>query len=364
MKPSDISRLRLTSQQINGSKFKNAKDLTEWMGAIQAQDFNMAKWALGVRLPNSTDKTIESAIDRGEIIRIHVLRPTWHFVSPDDINWMLDLTANQIKASMKSRDKVLELTDNIFSKSNSVIEKALITGEHLSREDLVLELNRANIQTNNNRTSHLMVRAELDGIICSGKVKNNKQTYTLLTNRILKTKKLSKDEALGKLAMKYFKSHCPATLQDFTWWSGLPAGDARHALEMVKSNFISETIGKNTYWFTNSFSALKDKKDLISFLPAYDEFIISYKDRSASLMNEDTKKALSTNGIFRPVILLNGIATGLWKRTVKNDKILLETEFFRSSEKITKASIENAILTYAQFQNKNVEVVQNQHSDF
>jgi Winged helix DNA-binding domain len=364
MKPSDISRFRLTSQQITGSQFNKAKDLVSWMGAIQAQDFNMAKWAVGVRLHDSTDKTIESAIDSGEIIRIHVLRPTWHFVSPEDIHWMLDLTANQIKSSMKSRDKALELTDKVYSKSNAVIAKTLQDEDHSLREDLVLALNRANIKTDNNRTSHLMVRAELDGIVCSGKLKNNKQTYTLLTNRVSKTKKLTKDEALGTLALKYFTSHCPATLQDFIWWSGLSTSDSRKALEMVKSNFIPETIGKYTYWLTHSFSVSKTRNDLINFLPAYDEFIISYKDRSASLMNEDTKKAVSSNGIFRPVILINGMVAGLWKRTIKKDKILLETELFRSSVKISKTSIDNAVHTYAQFQNKKVELVANRHAAF
>jgi len=358
MKPENISKQRLISQQINASKFHDAKQTVSWMGAIQAQDFNMAKWAVGLRLSNSTDKSIEAAFDRGEIIRIHILRPTWHFVSPDDIHWMLDLTAKQIKTSMKSRDKELELTEKIYNKSNSVIEKALRDGDHLSREELVTELNSAKIQTYNNRTSHLMVRAELDGIVCSGKLKNNKQTYTLLMNRVPKVRHFTRDEALAKLAERYFTSHCPATIQDFTWWSGLSAGDARQALENIKSKFISEIFGKYTYWLTNSFSVPKAWMDLITFLPAYDEFIISYKDRSASLMNEDFIKAVSSNGIFRPVILINGMVAGLWKRTIKKEKIILETDFFKSSEKITKNSLDKAILPYSKFLNKKLDLIQ------
>lgn len=357
MKQTDISNLRLINQQVITSKFKTAKEIVDWMGAMQAQDLNMAKWAIGVRLPNSTDKLIASAIDNGHIFRTHLLRPTWHFVSSDDICWMLELTAPQIKASMKSRDKELEITDIIYKKSNSTIEEALQGSNHLSREALVAELEQVNIATDNNRASHLLMRAELNGLICSGKIKNNKQTYALLRERVPITNSLTRDEALARLAQKYFTSHCPATLQDFVWWSGLGVTESRHALEMVKSNLVSEIIDQQTYWFTHSFAIPKLENDLVYLLPAFDEVIISYKDRTASLSFELNKKAVSNNGIFRPTILINGQVRGIWKRTIKKDKIILETEFFQQVSKETMNLVEIAANQYGDFMNKKVEMV-------
>ena len=353
----DISRVRLFTQQIAEPKFNNAKDIVSWMGAMQAQDLNMAKLAVGIRLPNSTDKLIETAINNGEILRTHLLRPTWHFVSPDDIYWMLDLTAPQIKAVTKSRDKNLELNEIIYRKSNSIIEKALADGRHLTRDELVAKLEKANIITDNNRASHLMLRAELDGIICSGKIKNKKQTYALLSDRVPKTKILKRDEALAQLALKYFTSHCPATLQDFGWWSGLSITDSKHALEMVKSNFVSETIGRQTYWFTDAFSFPRLEKDSAYLVPAYDEFIISYRDRTASLPFENHKKAVSNNGIFRPIIVINGQVSGLWRRTTKKEEVIVETEFFRVHKKSEKELINNAVEKIEKFLSKKLKVV-------
>ena len=206
MKLSDVANIRLTNQHVAATKFKKAKDIVHWMGAMQAQDYAMAKWAVGVRLPDSTDTVIESAIDKGEIIRTHVLRPTWHFVSSGDIYWMLALTAPHIKASLKSRHKELELTETIISKSHTIIEKALAGGKHATREELITKFEKADIATDNNRASHIFLRAELDGIICSGATKNKKQTYALLEERVPKTKSLNRDEALTALAEKYFSS--------------------------------------------------------------------------------------------------------------------------------------------------------------
>ena len=349
MNLTDIAKMRLMSQQIAETKFKTAKDIVNWMGAMQAQDYIMAKWAVGVRLPNSTDQVIESAINNGEIIRTHLLRPTWHFVSADDIYWMLELTAPQIKASLKSRHKELGLSETIFAKSNTIIEKALRGGKHLIREELVNELRKAKIATNDNRASHLMLRAELDRIVCSGATKGGKQTYALLEERVPKIKSLAKEEALAKLARKYFASHGPATLQDFVWWSGLSVRDAKHALDMVKSDLSSEIIDSQTYWFTSFFSIPKTDKKAVYLLPSFDEFIISYKDRSALLPFENQNKTVSNNGIFRPLIVVNGQVMGIWKRTIKKDKAIVEAKLFKQPNKTTKGLIIKASIEYGHF---------------
>lgn len=348
--------MRLISQQVALSKFNAAKELVAWMGAMQAQDYNMAKWAIGIRLPGATNETIETAIDKGDIIRTHLLRPTWHFVSADDLYWMLELTAPQIKALTKSRNKELELTDAIFKKSNKIIEKALIGNKHLTREEIMAELIKAKIQVDDNRSSHLMLQAELDGIVCSGATKGNKQTYALLHERVAKTKSLTKDEALARLAERYFSSHCPARLTDFIWWSGLSVANARHALEMVTPKLISETINEHTYWLANSFSNSHSLEASTYLLPAYDEYLISYKDRTASLSAKHNKRSISINGIFKPVIIVNGQVIGTWKRTIIKDKVVIETEYFKRANKAAKNLVAKAAATFGNFIGKKTEM--------
>jgi hypothetical protein len=353
----DIVNIRLISQRIAKSRIERVKDNVEWMGAIQAQDYEMAKWAVGVRLPTSTNRSVEAAISRGEILRTHLLRPTWHFVSAEDIYWMLALSAPGIKASIRSREKDLELTGSVLAQSDAVIEKALQGGKHLTRAELQSALENAGIATGRNRLSHFLLRSELDGIACSGEVKAGKQTYALLEQRAPRTAPIPKEEAIAKLAKTYFMSRGPATLQDFVWWSGLSTAEAKQGLETVKADFLSETIRGSTYWFFGSSPIPSPHDGCVYFLPAYDEFILSYADRSAALQFEDLNKAVSNNGIFRPVIVVDGQVAGIWKRTIKNDKVSVETFYFRHPDQKTTSLIENAAEQYGQFLDKKTETV-------
>jgi hypothetical protein len=348
---SQISILRLINQQIIASKCKTVQDVVTWMGAEQAQDYYMVKWAIGQRLPGSTEYDIDRAIDTGDILRTHLMRPTWHFVSPNDIHWLMKLTAPKIKSSMKSRDRELELTENMYSRCNSIIEKAISQFGHLTRDELVQILNVSKIKTDKNRASHIFMRAELEGVICSGKSKGKKQTFALLSERAPDSKNLHKDEALAQLAQRYFMSHGPATLQDFSWWSGLSLKDATHALDLVRSLFVSETIQGQVYWFASNIISVPDECNVF-VLPAYDEFIISYKDRTATLATDLSLKAVSNNGIFRPVILIDGQVAGIWQRTIKSEQVLIETEFFYPVGNIIRSKMEEAFTSYASFIDK------------
>jgi DNA glycosylase AlkZ-like len=355
---SEIADIRLVSQQLTGTKLTTPKEIVEWMVAMQAQDYPMAKWAVGVRLPGSTDGDIEASIDSGSIIRTHLLRPTWHFVAGEDVAWLIDLTRTQIKAAQRSRDRQLELTEEEYTKSNTIIEKALSTGVHLSREELLRELNKANIATDQNRSAHLLARAELEKIICSGATRNNKPTYALFSQRVPQAKKLTREEALSQLARGYFASRCPATLQDFTWWSGLPAGEARQALELVKMEFNPETIDGKTYWLTVDFSISQSNLASVLFLPTYYEFMLSYTDRSASIPAEleSHMREISDRGVFRSIIVVNGQVVGIWKKTIKKEQILLELQYFIQQDNHTLQMVEKASLQYKNFTGKKIMI--------
>jgi hypothetical protein len=354
----EIANIHLVRQHVVNSPFDNVRDFVQSMGAMQAQDYQMAKWAVGLRVQGASDESVESAIDSGDLIRTHLMRPTWHLVSREDAAWLIELTAQGIKASQKSRNRELELSDNVFARTNKILGDAVRNGNHMTREELMTIIRNEGIETVNNRGSHILFTAELDKIVCSGRIKNGRQTYALFSERV-PSGIISRDEALRKIAEKYFFTRGPATIKDFSWWSGLPVTDARKALEMIRSKLVSETIENKVYWFPPDAVIPFHGEKKIHLLPAFDEFIISYSDRSAVMSLVYRKRTVSINGIFNPVIIVDGQVAGLWKRSKKNKTILIETELFsgkRQSRSIIK-SIEEKAEEYGRFLKKEVAII-------
>jgi len=326
------------------------------MGALQAQDYAMAKWALGVRLLGTTEDLVENSINKAEIIRTHLMRPTWHLVTAEDVRWMLTLTAPYIKSSVKSMQKKLGLSEALFKQTNSIIEKLLRDNNNLTRTELMAELKERKIPADNLQAIHIMLNAELNGIVCNDPMRGKQFTYALIDDRIPPTKPLTKEESLGKLAKKYFISHGPATIQDFMWWSGLPALDARKGLESVKNTLSNIKIEEETYWFGESSLKKDFKIPALLLLPAYDEFMISYKDRSASLDPKFTALVITENGIFKPIIVVDGRVIGFWSRTIKKGQVIIAPTYFRSTQKLKKKEIEIAAQPFGKFLNLEVVV--------
>lgn len=356
----EISNLRLQNQKIEATAFTTATEVVNWMGAMQAQDYAMSKWAIGQRMLGVTDEIIETALNDGLIIRTHLLRPTWHLVNAEDIYWMLELTAPRIKSAMKSRDKELGITREVLNKSFGLLENELSDGMNLSREKIAGILNSSGIKTDENRLSHILMNAELEKLICSGRRTGNKLTFGLLSERVPVRKVFSKDESLAKLAQRYFTSHGLATLKDFIWWSGLSVADATKALNLVASEFIFEMVGSEKYWLKPTGSGFRQSPDSVHLLPAFDEFLISYRDRNASLELVHNRKAISNNGIFYPVIVLNGQVAGTWKRTIQKDLVKIETHFFVDINKNHTDLLEKEINVYSRFLNCKIKYSENQ----
>jgi len=334
----NITFIRLVNHQLSGTNYDTPRQLVAHFGMIQAQDFNSAKWAIGARLNGCTEKAIHEAFDKGEILRTHVLRPTWHFVTPENIRWMLQLSVKQIMQAMKSRDQDLGLTDEIYRKGYSIIEKALEKDDFLTREELTEIFHNTGMKFNSSQMYHIITGAEANGIICSGVLREKNQTYTLLEKRVPAAKPLTKEESLAKLARIYFTGHGPAALPDFVWWSGLPVSEARQGLQAVQSEFVLETIDGQTYWTPVRHCVLNLIQDLpqshrnrrnisLHLLPAFDEYIVGYKDRTAAITSENHTKAISNNGVFRPVIVKDGRVIGLWKKATSGKKIITVSPF-------------------------------------
>lgn len=337
-------------------KFKTVREIVSWMGAMQAQDYAMAKWGIGVRLPVVVDADVEAAVASGVILRTHLLRPTWHFVAAEDIYWLLALTGPNIRASMNSRHNGLGLTDEAVAKSSRVIENAVGLAGSMTREELVEKLKEAGFAAEDNRMAHLLMLAELDGILCSGPSHAGKPTYSLLKERVPEARVLPHDDALAVLAGKYFASRGPATLKDFVWWSGLPIGDARLALQAAGNALSSEKIGDQTVWFSSSFAGGDSGSRRVILLPAFDELIIGYQDRSPTLPFEHFKKTVSSNGVFRPVVVVDGRVVGIWSREIHGEKVAVKAQLFIPLEERMREGMETAAQEYGRFLGKAEEL--------
>ena len=235
----DIAGQRLINQGIASPIHRRPADIVSWLGAVQAQEYPAAKWALALRTRDgATNDEIERAFDKGHIIRTHVMRPTWHFVAPSDVRWMLELTAPRVHRAMAYQHRQFGLEAATRTRAARIFERALRDGQSLTRAELGAHLARARIKAAGVRLALLTVYAELEGVICSGEKRGKQMTYALLEERVPKAPRVSRDEALAELTRRYFQSHGPATIRDFVWWSGLTAVDAKRGLEMIRAAHV------------------------------------------------------------------------------------------------------------------------------
>lgn len=359
----EIAKMRLVSQGIStaspksAGRRRSAAEVAAWMGAVQAQDYAMAKWAIGLRLPGSTDTDIDSALDKGEIIRTHILRPTWHLVAATDIRWMLALSAPHVKARSASQNRALGLDASVFKRSNDIIRRSLEGGKQLTRTELMFRLEEQGINTSGNRGAHLMFSAELDGLVCNGARRGKQFTYALLDERVPEGLALPREEALALLADRYFASHGPATMQDFTWWSGLPVKDVRYAINAIRPALASDKHGELTFYHSVTGCATPARSRQVHLLPAFDEYLISYQDRSPSLPPSLFREVFTLNGIFKPVLVQNGKVIGTWRRTISREKVVIELTSFGNFSKTTLQGVASAAARYGRFLGLEAEVL-------
>lgn len=342
----EISHYRMASQKLYQENQCSPQEIVQHFGAMQAQDYAMAKWAIGSRC-TASEKEIEEAVNSAKIIRTHILRPTWHFVSADDIYWMLDLSAPQVKRFTASAAKKFGYDEKKLNQTNDAIEKLLAGNNHLTRDEIMQELGIKKTSSEDFLSAAIMMNAELDGLVCNGRMKGKQITYALLEERVLKPKtKLTKEEGLAKLAQRYFESHGPATALDFSWWSGFAPTICQKAINAIKLQLNNITIDNQTYWLGKDFPSENNFRESVHFLPAFDEILISYKTREASFTGDHQSKTFTNNGIFKPIILENGKVIGIWKRTIKKDHAKIETEFFNETENSKKEILFEAIKSF------------------
>ena len=329
MPDSIILQNRLINQQLAEPLFTKPADLVAWFGAMQAQDYAAAKWAVGLRLPDATDTSIEQAIADKSIIRTWALRGTLHLIAAEDLRWLLTLVRHRLQLICGTHYRKLDLNETVLAKSKIAMERALAGGQQLTRPELKTALDQAGILTHDLRLNFLLGNAAFDGLICFGNRRGKEFTFTLLDEWSPVTNTLERDEALTRLIIRYFTSHGPATLADFVWWSGLTITEAKEGLALAKSALLSEVINGQTYWMASSTSPLRNLPPTVHLLLSFDEYLVAYKDRAAALGTLEFSQIVSAgNGIFSPVIVVDGRVVGTWKRTLKKDAVSIETSLF------------------------------------
>ncbi len=238
----------------------------------------------------------------------------------------------------------------VLSRIRKTLVKGLQGSQQLTRDEIYTLLKGARISVEGQRGYHILWRMGVDRVICFGPRRGKQQTFTLLEEWAPKARKLEKDAALAELTLRYFKGHGPATLPDFVWWSGLKVSDARAGLAMVSGRLESLTVDEKVYWMSPEASGWGKQAPLVHLLPGFDEYLLGYRDRSASLNPLDARKIQpGSNGIFAATIVINGKITGTWKRVFAKKSVALSTDLFRSLTKAEARALEEAMGRYCEF---------------
>lgn len=353
----NIAHLRLHHQFIcPPAALEKPGEVVKRLGAIQAQDYLGALWAVGLRLKTATETAIEQAISDRQIIRTWPMRGTLHFVAPEDVRWMLALLTPRIIAGAARRFQQLALDETTLARSETLLAGAFQTKKQFTRAEMMTVLEQGGIATTGQRGYHILWRAAQLGLICFGPRYGKQDTFVWLDDWLPGEKPVSREAALGKLARRYFSSRGPATLHDFRWWSGLPAADAGAGLELIKSQLESEVWAGQSYWFNPSRP--NERFTGPCLLPGFDEYLLSYKDRSPVLNPAYAPKVVpGANGIFKPIIVINGQVVGTWQRTLRKTKVLITFNPFEPLPPAQQEAISTAAHPYGHFLGLPVEII-------
>ena len=320
-----IPHLRLASQQIAQRRYTTPREVVAALGAIQAQDYAGALWSIGLRLAEPTSETaVVEAIAARQIVRTWPMRGTLHFVAAEDVHWLLALLAPRNIAAMAGRHKQLELDEAILARCGGIFEEALQGGQARTRAEMYALLEEKGVSAAGQRGYHILAWCAQKRILCFGPQGSNEQTFVLLAEWVPPTAApLPREVALGQIALRYFTGHGPATLLDFAGWTGLAMGEARAGLASVAEQLAQMVVDGQTHWL--AAGAQEGGTAAHYLLPGFDEYILGYKARGAVLAAEHSQAIVpGGNGVFRPTMIADGQVVGVWKRTVKRGRVVVE----------------------------------------
>jgi hypothetical protein len=344
--PRSIAHRRLAAQRIT-RPVRTPAEAVAWFGAVQAQDYLAARWAVGLRT-GATPDTVEQAIAEGTIVRTHVFRGTLQYVARDDLRWMLALVGGRLLTGAAARHRQLGLDEPTLCRAEQALRTAT-QGTQLTRADVVAVLERAGIAAGGQRLIHIVARAELRGVICSGARRGKQATFASFDERVPAAAARSRDEALAELARRYFRSHAPATARDFQWWSGLSAKDVREALAAIDGELASEELDGVVYRSVRASGRPGGSAAGAYLLPAFDEYLVGYQDRRDVLRADHVRAINAGGGFLAPCVVVDGRVIGSWRRRLVRAGVAVEREPFGRWDRGTRAQVDEAVERYAAF---------------
>jgi len=345
MKDVDIARLRLRRQHLTGPPLPTPEAVVGWFGAVQAQEFGVAKWSIAQRSRGRvTSADLDRALAEGRILRTHVLRSTWHFVLPADLRWLLRLIGPRVSARMASYYWQNGLTDAVFARSQALLREALAGGRQLVRKEVAAAFARGRVATDGLKLRFLLLQAELDGVVCSGALRGKHQTFALVDDLVPPAPMTPEDEALEELARRYFSSHGPATLKDFIWWSSLTAAQARHGLELLKAKGLRplEAAGR-THWILEAPALRATRETPVHLLQAFDEYIIGYTESRKVLAVAGRPDAPSGAPTHSNALIRDGQMIGFWRTVPDPEQALVDVHLARPLDPTSRSALENEL---------------------
>ena len=340
-----IVRMRMRNLRLWGPPAGSPEEVVGHLGALQGQEFAYARWSVGQRTKDTDDATILARFDEGAILRTHLLRPTWHLVLPADIRWILKLTAPRVHALNAYMYRQMAVDDADLEKSNKLLEKDLAGGQHLTRKEIGALLERSGVDASGLRLAYFVMRAELDGLICSGAMRGKQQTYALIDERAPDATDLGIDEALAELTRRYFTSRGPATVRDLSRWSSLTMGDCRRGVEMLDGELEKETVGDRTYWFAPSPPARRPPSPRIDLIQVYDEYVMGFSESRDAL----TGPIPSHESRFMHAVLRDGKLIGHWKRTEEGKTTVVDVDTYEALADSETEALEKAVERFGRF---------------
>ena len=306
--------IRLLSQQLISQQFVSPAEVVAHMGAMQAQDYRMVRWAVAMRMRRPSTEAFRKAFDEGEIVRLHLLRGTWQMVAAEDYWWMLALCAAKAEATIRGwmRANRVTIDDSELHTIRDILVHTCETKGSVTKDDFVEALSARGITMDNHRLTYHIRLAELSGTLCSGSLSPMYATYALAEQKVNRTPLPERDEMLCRLARKYFQSHSPATFDDWMWWSGLSAAECRRAIDALGVELCHERWHGYDFFLHTSCRTRGFRRGVSLLLPPFDEYLIGYKSRELVLAPEHTHHAHTNNGIFFPIVAHDGVVCGNW----------------------------------------------------
>lgn len=344
-----IAHGRLLNQWIDAPARGEPAEVVKRLVAVQSQDFAGAKWALGLRLRGANEKLVEEAFNDGRILRTHVLRPTWHFVLPEDIRWLLELTGPRVLSANAGMERKAGLDAATFRRAEQVMQRAMGGGKHLTRDELRAALRGTGLDTQHEfRFAYVLMHAELTGLICSGPRRGKQFTYALLDESAPSGRRRSRDEALAELTRRFFVSRGPATAQDLAKWSGLTLADVRRGLEAAGGALQRESFEGKEYW---SGPPVRSKRSVnrAHLLSVFDEYLSSYKGHSAIAPEHISRQLRAFGNALTGIIVVDGTVVGTWKRTLTNDTAKMTLDVLKRVVGEEREAVVQAAERYARF---------------